>query len=203
LIGLQKNLSQILVENGLPTGINSFDFLLFMEFASMPRPRLMSTRALLRAYQRARSGHPDEGFREDLALLQAKDLDLSVRLGALLAFDALLLTAAINPISASPGAPLSLDAALQQGEVLVMCVGIALLAISAFLCVRAIMRGEEFSAEGIEDDPVAVVQRMFAAYCVSVDYQARHVLLASRFAIAGGFVSAMGCAWIMIVKMTG
>ncbi len=167
----------------------------------MQRPPLMSTRTLLRSYQRARDGYPDEGFREDLAMLQAKDLDLSVRLGALLAFDALLLTAAINPISASPGAPLSLDAAHQKGEVFVISLGIALLAVSAYLCVRAIMRGEEFSAEGIEDDPVAIVRRMFATYCVSVDFQTHHLRLASRYTMAGGLVSALGCLWIMIAKM--
>ncbi len=161
----------------------------------------MSTRALLRAYQRARVGHEDEGFREDLALLQAKDLDLSVRLGALLAFNALLTTAAINPISASPGAPLSLDAPTQPLEVLVISFGILLLAISAILCVRAIMLGEEFSADGIEDDPRSIVQRMFAAYCASVDFQTRMVRLAAWFSIAGGVVSVIGCGWIMAAKM--
>jgi hypothetical protein len=163
----------------------------------------MSTRALLRAYQRARDGHPDEGFRDDLELLQAKDLDLSVRLGALLAFDALLVTAAINPISSSPGAPLSIDAATHPYEVLLVCIGIILLAVSAILCVRAIMLGEEFGADGIEDDPQAIVQRMFAAYCASVDFQSRMVRLASQFAIAGGIVSVMACAWIIIGKIWG
>jgi hypothetical protein len=161
----------------------------------------MTTRALLRAYQKARKGHPDAGFREDLALLQTKDLDLSVRLGALLAFDALLVTAAINPISASPGAPLSLDAPTHPWEVAVISLAILLLAASAFLCVRAIMRGEEFSGEGIEDDPAAVVQRLFAAYCVSVDAQVRHLMMASRLTIAGGVVTVAGCLWIMIEKV--
>lgn len=168
----------------------------------MPRARLMSTRSLLRAYQRAREGHPDEGFKDDLAFMQAKDLDLSVRLGALLAFDALMVTAALNPISASPGAPLSLDAASQPGEVAAISLGIVLLAVSAILCVRAIMLGEEFSADGIEDDPRGIVQRMFAAFCTSVDYQGRMLRIASWFAIAGGTVSVLACGWIMIAKIT-
>lgn len=167
----------------------------------MARERIMTTRALLRAYQRARIGHPDDGFREDLDFLQAKDLDLSVRLGALLAFDALMVTAAINPISASPGAPLSLDAAVQPVEVLCISVAIVLLAISALLCVRAMMFGEEFSADGIEDDPQAIVQRMFATYCASVDFQVRMIRQASRLTVAGGAITVLACGWIMAKKI--
>ncbi len=167
----------------------------------MPRPKFITTRSMLRAYQRVREGHGDDGFQEDLAFLQAKDLDLSVRLGALLAFDALLVAAAINPISASPGAPLSLDAPTQPWEVAVISIGVILLAISGVLCVRAIMLGEEFSAEGIEDDPRAIMQRLFAAYCASVDFQGRMIRIASRFAIAGGVVTVIGCLWIMLEKV--
>lgn len=170
------------------------------------RYRPISTRALLRAFQRVRDRfgvdpRAMEDFRDDLALLQHKDLDLSVRLGALLAFNVLLLTATINPISASPGAPISLDGATQPWQVMTVLVGIPLLAISALLCVRAIMLGEEFSAEGIEDDPRAIVQRMFAAYCASVDTQARFLSLGSRFTIAGGAVSAIGFVWIIADKI--
>jgi hypothetical protein len=170
---------------------------------NMARPQFISTRSMLRAYQRVREGHDDEGYREDLEFLQGKDLDLSVRLGALLAFDALLTTAAINPIAASPGAPLSLDAATQPFEVAVISLGILLLAISGTFCVRAIMLGEEFSAEGIEDDPKAIMQRMFASYCTSVDFQARMLRKAAWMAIAGSVVSVIACGWIMIAKMTG
>jgi hypothetical protein len=112
-----------------------------------------------------------------------------------------LVTAAINPISASPGAPLSLNAPTQAWEVALVSVGIILLTISGVLCVRAIMLGEEFSADGIEDDPQAIVQRMFAAYCASVDFQARMIRIASLFTIAGGIVSVIACAWIMIGKI--
>lgn len=163
----------------------------------------MSTRSLLRAYQRARREHPDQGFKDDLALLQAKDLDMSVRLGALLAFDALMVTAAINPIAASPGSPLSLHPQEQPFEVVAVCIVVLLLIASAILCVRAIMLGEEFSAEGIDDDPEAIVQRMFAAYATSADFQARMIRVASWFAIAGGVGNAIVSAWIMLDKMTG
>jgi hypothetical protein len=163
----------------------------------------MSTRSLLRAYQRAREGHPDKDFKDDLALLQAKDLDLSVRLGALLAFDALMVGAAINPISASPGAPLSLSAPTQPVAVALVSLSVILLGISAVICVRAIMLGEEFSADGIDDDPQSIVQRMFAAYCASIDFQARMIRLASWFAIAGGVSSVLICGWIMAKKMGG
>ena len=166
----------------------------------MPR-RFTSTRVMLRAFQHARQEHPDEGFTGDLDFLQAKDLDLSVRLGALLAFDALLITAAINPISASPGAPLSLDAPTHPWEVLAICLSILLLGISGIMCVRAIMLGEEFDTDGIDDNAEAIVHRMFAAYCTSVDFQARMVRQASRFAIIGGIATLLSCSWIMLEKI--
>jgi len=167
----------------------------------MLRPRFLSTRSMLRAYQSVREAQRDGGYREDLAFLQAKDLDLSVRLGALLAFDALLATAAINPIAASPGAPLSLDAGQQPLEVTAISLGVLLLVASALMCVRAIMLGEEFAADGLEDNPQAIVQRMFAAYCTSIDFQVRTLRRASWLAIVGGIGSAAACAWIMIAKM--
>jgi hypothetical protein len=68
-------------------------------------------------------------------------------IGALLASDALLITAGINPLTASPGAPLSLDAPSQPAESMAVALGTLMLAISSYLCVRAIMLGEEYSAE--------------------------------------------------------
>lgn len=167
----------------------------------VPRGPLLSTRLMLRAYQAVREEHDDVGFRADLAFLQTKDLDLSVRIGALLAFDALLVAAAINPISASPGAPLSLDAGRQPLEVGAISIGVLLLVGSAMLCVRAIMLGEEFSGEGVEDNPQAIMQRIFATYCASIDFQVRMLRRASWLAIIGGAVTAAACAWIMIAKM--
>lgn len=168
----------------------------------MPR-RFTSTRVMLRAFQHARKDHPDDGITADLDFLQAKDLDLSVRLGALLAFDALLISVAVNPISASPGAPLSLDAATHPWEVLAISLCILLLGISGILCLRAIMLGEEFDTNGIEDKAEAIVHRMFAAYCTSVDFQARMVRRASQFAVAGGVSTLLSCAWIMVEKIWG
>lgn len=161
----------------------------------------MSTRALLRAFQITHREGVSEDFRADLDLLRHKDLDLSIRLGALLAFDALLINTGINPIAASPGAPLSLDAAKQPFETVATVIGIVLVAISAWLAVRAVTIGEEFSDEGIEDDPAAITRRMFAAFCVSVDAQQRLLWRATRFTLAGGGVIAVTFAWILGTKM--
>ncbi len=162
-----------------------------------------SAQLILAAFQNARKTSPKEEFRDDLAMLQSKDLDLSVRLGALLAFNALLLTAAINPISASPGAPLSLDAPTQPLEVVLVSFGIILLAISAWLCVRGILVGEEFTFDAETDDADAVRDKMHDAYCISIDTQMRMIRCASRFTIAGGGVTTVACLWIMAAKIWG
>ena len=60
-----------------------------------------------------RGNPPEPGFVADLEFLENRDLDLSIRLGAMLGFNALLITIGTHPISASPGAPLSLDAPTQ------------------------------------------------------------------------------------------
>lgn len=78
---------------------------------------VLSTRATLRCYQRARAELDGGELDQALQFLQAKDLDLSVRHGALMAVDGLLAASAINPIAASPGAPLSLNPAEQPWEV--------------------------------------------------------------------------------------
>lgn len=161
----------------------------------------MSTRALLRAYQRLRHEDASGGLAHDLDLLQAKDLDLSIRLGALLAFDALLVGIAVNPIVASPGAPLSLDAPTEPVAVALTAVAVIILAIAAYLCVRAMMIGEEFSEEGIEENPKAIVQRMFAAYCASVDAQRTLLLRASRLSIVGGAIAGLTSIGIMANKV--
>jgi hypothetical protein len=163
--------------------------------------KVMSTRALLRAFQVTHREGVSEDFKVDLDLLRHKDLDLSIRLGALLAFDALLITTGINPIAASPGAPLSLDAPTQPWETVVTMFGILLIAISAAMTVRAITIGEEFSDDGIEDDPQAITRRMFAAFCVSVDAQRALLERASRFTLAGGAVIALTFTWILAAKI--
>lgn len=155
---------------------------------------------MLRAFQAVRGDAPDPRLAADLDYLQAKDLDLSIRLGALLAFDALLVTAGINPLTASPGAPLSLDAPTQPAESLVIATGMALLAAASYLCVRAITIGEEFDPEGTRDEAV-LAGRLLAAYVASIDAQARLIRLASRLTIAGGLVTAAGCLWILFDKI--
>jgi hypothetical protein len=67
--------------------------------------------------------------------------------------------------------------------------------------VRAIMIGEEFSDEGIEENPQAIIQRMFAAYCTSVDAQRKLLVQASRITIAGGALARLTTAWIMAAKI--
>lgn len=53
--------------------------------------RYPSFRSRLRAFQTMRQDPPDPGFVADLEFLENRDLDLSVRLGAMLAFNALLI----------------------------------------------------------------------------------------------------------------
>jgi hypothetical protein len=45
------------------------------------------------------------------------------------------------------------------------------------------------------------VQRMFATYSASVDFQARMIRTAAQFAIAGGVVTVLACVWIMVEKI--
>lgn len=163
--------------------------------------RNVSARTLLRAFQTVRGATPDPAFMADLAYVQHKDLDLSVRLSGMLAFDALSIAAAINPITASPGAPLSLDAARQPAEVLVVSLGLVLLVISAFNCVRAVLIGEEFEVDSIEENAEALGLRLFAAYCVSVDKQAGLLRQAILQTVAGVAVTCGAWAWILLTKM--
>jgi hypothetical protein len=167
------------------------------------RAKRASARVALRAYQAARGGECDSALIADLEFLQSKDLDLSVRLGALLAFDALMVTAAINPIAASPGAPLSLDAPTQPLEVIAVSICVILLAVSSYICVKGILVGEEFGLEGIEGKPEAIRQRLLAAWCISVDAQATAIAHGSRFTIWGGIATVLVCGWIMARKMLG
>ncbi len=167
----------------------------------MTKKRHMTARAMLRAFQSLHEGEVDNALLHDLAYVQHKDLDMSVRLGGMLAFNALLITAAINPIAASPGAPLSLDAPTQPIAVAAVCIGVIPLVISALMCVRALLIGEEFTIEGIEQDPTAIRQRMLAAYCHSVDQQSAVIRRSVALTIAGGVISLATWLWILIDKM--
>jgi hypothetical protein len=145
----------------------------------------MSTRSLLRLYEEARRTADTGTLEANLALLQSKDVDLSIRLGAVLAFDALLIATAIQPIVASPGAPLALDAAAQPGFTLMAALSVAILSVSGFIAVHAITLGEEFSDAGLEENPEILIQRLFAAYCASIDRQAALLGHAIRLTVAG------------------
>ena len=162
----------------------------------------MNARRFLTAFQAMSAKGLPTNFQADFELLKHKDMDLSIRLGALLGFNALLLASAIQPISASPGAPLSLDAATQPFEVLVISLGVMLMSFSGYLCVRGILIGEEFETDDLgEEDGEKLKERLFAAFCRSIDEQHRALSRASKFTLAGGLVTLAGCLWIMVAKM--
>lgn len=162
--------------------------------------RNRSFRARLRAFQEMRGETPDAGFIADLEFLENRDLDLSVRIGGLLAFNALAITIGTHPISASPGAPLSLDAATQPWLTSASLVGIAPLILSSFLCLRALLLGEEFDSDGLEKAD-GLRQRLFAAFTYSIDAQAKLLAAAVRWTIVGGAATLAIWLWILIEKM--
>lgn len=159
-----------------------------------------SFRSRLRAFQAMRCEPPDPGFVADLEYLENRDLDLSIRLGAMLAFNALLITIGTHPISASPGAPLSLDAPTQPVLVIASLVGLAPLVLSSYYVLRALMLGEEFDSEGLEADH-ALRQRLFAAFIHSIDSQARLLSKAIRWTLGGSALTLLVWATILIDKM--
>lgn len=159
-----------------------------------------SPRSRLRAFQTIHGGTPAAGFLADLHFLENRDLDLSVRLGALLAFDALMVTIGTHPVSASPGAPLSVDAARQPWETLASLAGIVPFLAAAVLTLRAMLVGEEFETEGAEDAEV-LRQRLLAAYVRSLAAQSRLLRWAVRATLAGGVLTAGVWAWVLAGKM--
>jgi hypothetical protein len=62
-----------------------------------------SFRQRFRDFQDMRGKGADAEFIADLEFLENRDLDLSIRHGGMLAFNALLITIGTHPISASPG----------------------------------------------------------------------------------------------------
>lgn len=157
-------------------------------------------RTRLRAFQEMRCNPPDPGFIADLEFLENRDLDLSIRLGAMLAFNALVITVGTHPVSASPGAPLSLDAAAAPLLTLLSLAGIAPLIASSYLCLRALLLGEEFDSDGLETGD-ALRQRLFAAFIRSIDAQARLLRLAVLWTLAGGAATMLVWAAILFAKM--
>ena len=163
----------------------------------MPFP---SFRSRLRAFSQMRGNPPDPGFIADLEYLENRDLDLSVRLGAMLAFNALLITIGTHPVSASPGAPLSLDAAGQPVLTLASLAGLLPIVVSCLFVLRALLLGEEFESEGLDED-AALRQRLFAAFIRSIDAQARCLDLAIRATLLGGGLTMLVWTAILWTKM--
>jgi hypothetical protein len=158
-----------------------------------------SFRTRLRAFQQMRGDPPDPGFVTDLEFLENRDLDLSVRLGGLLAFDALLITIGTHPVSASPGAPLSLDAASQPLLTLASLAALSPLALSSWFILKAMLLGEEFDNDALEGE--ALRQHLFAAFVRSIDAQARLLTLAIRATLAGAGLTLVVWAVILVGKM--
>jgi hypothetical protein len=167
--------------------------------------KLSSFRHRLRAFQVMLGETPDPGFIAALEYLENRDLDLSVRIGGMLAFNALMITIGTHPISASPGAPLSLDAKTQAGLTLASLIGIAPLILSGILCLRALLLGEEFEADGVDtadDESAAKLQRrLFAAFVYSIDAQSRLLRQAVMATLVGGAATLLVWAFILISKM--
>ncbi|MGC6400693.1 hypothetical protein ACNI3Q_08955 [Sphingomonas sp. FW199] len=161
--------------------------------------RPTSIRTPLRAFQSMREEDCADGFQADLRYLEGRDLDLSVRLGAMLAFNALMITIGTHPVSASPGAPLSLDAASQPVETIVSLIGILPLVISSVFVLRAVLIGEEVDGDGLEGE--ALRQRMLAAYVRSIDGQTLLLGRAVRWTVAGGATTLLVWAWILADKI--
>ena len=144
--------------------------------------KVPSFRARLRAFQAMRGNPPDPGFIADLEFLENRDLDLSVRLGAMLAFNALLITIGTHPVSASPGAPLSLDAVTQPLLTLASLAGLLPLVLSSWYVLSAMLLGEEFDADDMDCE--ALRTRLYAAFIRSIDAQARLLTRAIHATIA-------------------
>ena len=164
----------------------------------------ISTRALLRAFQRAREAQNTsaeaEALHRDLELVRHLDTDLSIKSGALLAFQGLILMAGINPIAASPGSPLSVGPWDAPGVVLVTAIGVGLLAWAATFCVRCIMIGEHFDDSGLEEDPDGVAVRILAAYCAAIDKEKTLLAKGVLWTYAGGASMVVAFFWALIGK---
>ncbi|MBX9858281.1 MAG: hypothetical protein K2Y20_01665 [Sphingomonas sp.] len=169
--------------------------------------RTSTYRTRLRAFQAMRGDNPPPGFIADLEFLENRDLDLSVRIGGMLAFNALMVTIGTHPISASPGAPLSLDAATQPVLTIASLIGLAPLIASSALCLRALLLGEEFDTDGLESDgdgddaPAKLQRRLFAAFVHSIDAQGRLLRQAVVTTLVGGGMTLAVWAAILAVKM--
>ncbi len=144
----------------------------------------------------------DPGFIADLEFLENRDLDLSIRTGGMLAFNALLITIGTHPISASPGAPLSLDAPTQPWLTIASIIGIVPFIVSSVFLLRGLLLGEEFETDSIPENDNKR-QALFASFIHSIDLQGMLLRHAIRWAFAGGVLTLMVWAWILTDKMVG
>lgn len=148
---------------------------------------------------------PDVEFINALEFLENRDMDLSIRIGGMLAFNALMITIGTHPISASPGAPLSLDAPTQPVLTILSLVGIAPLVWSSILCLRALLQGEDFDADGFdctEDDSAAKLRlRLFSAFIHSIDVQSRLLRQSVIATLIGGATTLAAWGAILWDKM--
>jgi hypothetical protein len=160
----------------------------------------MTFRTRLRAFQVMRNDPPDPGFISDLEFLENRDLDLSVRIGGMLAFNALMVTIGTHPVSASPGAPLSLDAATQPALTIASLIGIVPMILSSALCLRALLLGEEFDSDGLSGND-ALRQRLFAAFIASIDVQSNLLRKSVLSSCVGGVLTMLIWGWILLDKM--
>ena len=155
-----------------------------------------SFRTRLRAFRDMRGEPPDRGFIADLEYLENRDLDLSVRIGAMLAFNALAVMVGTYPVSSSPGAPLSLDAGSQSVLTALSLIGVAPVVVSSYLCLKAVLLGEEIEG-GDELEHEALRQRLFAAFVRSIDAQSRLLRLGVRWTLCGGVATL--AVWVAIL----
>ncbi len=160
----------------------------------------MTFRTRLRAFQVMLNDPPDPGFISDLEFLENRDLDLSVRIGGMLAFNALMVTIGTHPVSASPGAPLSLDAATQPALTIASLIGIVPMILSSALCLRALLLGEEFDSDGLSGND-ALRQRLFAAFIASIDVQSNLLRKSVLSSCVGGVLTMLIWGWILLDKM--
>ena len=123
-----------------------------------------------------------------------------MRLSALLAFNALAATVGTYPVSVSPGAPLSLDAATQPLLTVANLVGVAPIGWSSVLCLRALLIGEEFEHAGDESE-ATLRQRLFAAFVRSLDAQERSLSAGVKWTLAGGAATAAVWAAVLAGKI--
>jgi len=158
-----------------------------------------SFRTRLRAFQDVRGDPPDPGFIADLEFLENRDLDLSVRLGAMLAFNALLITIGTHPVSASPGAPLSLDAASQPAMTLASLAALIPIALSSWFVLKAMLLGEEIENDELSGEALRV--HLFAAFVRSIDAQARLLTLAIRATLTGAALTMLVWGVILAGKI--